>query len=221
VSGVSFLSHGPNSDGCNPESCDHVLIENCTFNNGDDCIAIKSGRNNDGRRIATPSQNIVIANCNMRDGHGGVVIGSEISGGVNNVFVENCSMSSTELERAIRIKTNSVRGGLIEHIRIRNIEVGDVKNAIVVNFFYEEGDAGRFDPVVRDIVIENLTCENVIEMPMNLQGFPRAPMHDFHLVNCHFKRAGKPSIVHDVKGMTMASVTIAGKSVGVTDVTGA
>ncbi|MDZ7925393.1 MAG: glycoside hydrolase family 28 protein [Marinagarivorans sp.] len=138
VRNVNLDSHGPNSDGCDPESCDHVLIENCTLNTGDDCIAIKSGRNADGRRINVPSQNIVIANCNMRDGHGGVVIGSEISGGVNNVFVENCTMNSPLLERAIRIKTNSIRGGLIEHIRIRNIEVGVVQNAFVINFFMKK-----------------------------------------------------------------------------------
>ncbi|MBL4630025.1 MAG: glycoside hydrolase family 28 protein, partial [Paraglaciecola sp.] len=162
VSAVTFLSHGPNSDGCDPESCDHVLIKNCLFDTGDDCIAIKSGRNADGRRVATPCQNIVIEDCHMKEGHGGVVIGSEISGGVNNVFVQNCTMDSPDLERAIRIKTNSVRGGVIEHIRVRDIEVGTVKNAIVINFFYEEGDAGKFDPTVRDIKIERLHCKNVL-----------------------------------------------------------
>lgn len=208
VRGVSFLSLGPNSDGCNPESCDHVVIENCIFDTGDDCIAIKSGRNEDGRRIGVPSQNIVIANCQMREGHGGVVIGSEISGGVNNVFVENCQMDSPHLERAIRIKTNSVRGGLIEHLRYRDITVGKVKNAIVINFYYEEGDAGRFDPTVRDIVIENLYCQKVLQRPMNLQGFERKPIHDFHLVNCHFKQADELSIVRNVKNITFDNVSI-------------
>ena len=220
VRGVNLDSHGPNSDGCNPESCDHVLIENCNFNTGDDCIAIKSGRNADGRRIDTPSQNIVIANCNMQDGHGGVVIGSEISGGVNNVFVEDCTMNSPLLERAVRIKTNSIRGGLIEHIRVRNIEVGDVQNAIVVNFYYEEGDSGTFDPTVRDIVIENMTCKNVIRRPLNLQGFARAPMNDISLINCHFLRSGEPSIVKHVANFTLENVSIDGKPVSTADILG-
>ncbi|MDN4501090.1 glycoside hydrolase family 28 protein [Alteromonadaceae bacterium BrNp21-10] len=218
VRGVTMQSHGPNSDGCDPESCDHVLIENCTFDTGDDCIAIKSGRNADGRRVATPSQNIVIANCHMREGHGGVVIGSEISGGVNNVFVEDCTMDSPELERAIRIKTNSIRGGVIEHLRYRNINVGKVKNAIVVNFFYEEGDAGTFDPTVRDIIIENMDCQQVLKKPLYLQGFERAPMYDIKLKNCHFNNTGEDSIVRHVNNMTLDNVTIDGKTVALNDV---
>ncbi|SMF15270.1 Polygalacturonase [Alteromonadaceae bacterium Bs31] len=215
VRDVTMDSHGPNSDGCNPESCDHVLIEGCYFNTGDDCIAIKSGRNADGRRINVPSQNIVIANCKMQDGHGGVVIGSEISGGVNNVFVENCEMNSPLLERAIRIKTNSVRGGLIEHLRYRNIDVGDVKNAFVVNFYYEEGDAGKFDPTVRDIVIENFHCNNVIHKALNLQGFERAPMSDITLRNCHFDKVGEASIVKNVNNFVLDNVSIEGNVVNV------
>lgn len=112
VDDVTVESHGPNNDGCDPEYSKNVLIKNCTFNTGDDCIAIKSGRDADGRRVAIPSENIIIQNCKMLDGHGGVVIGSEISAGVRNVFVENCIMDSPNLERAIRIKTNSKRGGL-------------------------------------------------------------------------------------------------------------
>ena len=94
VLNVKIEGLGPNNDGCNPESSKDVLIQDCYFNNGDDCIAIKSGRNNDGRRINIPSENIVVKNCVMRNGHGGVVLGSEISGGVKNVFVEDCQMDS-------------------------------------------------------------------------------------------------------------------------------
>ncbi|MGJ8693833.1 MAG: glycoside hydrolase family 28 protein [Thalassotalea sp.] len=217
VKGVSFLSHGPNSDGCDPESCDHVLIENCTFDTGDDCIAIKSGRNADGRRLATPCQNLVIANCNMREGHGGVVIGSEISGGVNNVFVEKCQMNSPELERAIRIKTNSVRGGVIEHIRIRDITVGVVKNAVVINYLYEEGDAGDFDPIVRDVKIQNLQCNKVLDKAFNLQGFERDPIQGFHIENSHFNEVANPSVVKHIEGFSVRKVSINGKAVTAAD----
>src|SRR5579884_3626094 len=107
VRNVSIDSHGPNNDGCDPESCDGVTIEGCTFNTGDDCIAIKSGRNEDGRRLHKPSRNITVRNCTMKDGHGGVSIGSEVSGGISDVLVENCRMDSPHLERALRLKSNS------------------------------------------------------------------------------------------------------------------
>ena len=210
VRGVTCESLGPNSDGCDPESCNGVLIEDCYFDTGDDCIAIKSGRNADGRRIATPCENIVIRNCDMRAGHGGVVIGSEISGGVRNVFAENLRMSSPDLERAIRIKTNSVRGGLIEHLRYRDIEIGQVKDAIVINFHYEEGDAGQFDPIVRDIVIENLVCDEA-QRVFQVRGFERAPIRDFRLCNLEFKQAGKTGIIEYTEGLELDNVRINGK----------
>ncbi|NLZ73963.1 MAG: glycoside hydrolase family 28 protein, partial [Bacteroidales bacterium] len=106
VRGVTVFNRGPNGDGCDPESCKNVLIENCEFDTGDDCIAIKSGRNNDGRKWNMPSDNIWVRNCHMKNGHGGVVIGSEISGGFKNLYVENCTMDSPQLDRVVRIKTN-------------------------------------------------------------------------------------------------------------------
>src|ERR1044071_8556666 len=109
VRGVDIFSHGPNNDGCDPESSCDVLVEKCLFDTGDDCIAIKSGRNDDGRRVGVPARNIVILDCTMRDGHAGTAIGSEISGGCSNVFVENCEMSSPNLVCALRLKSNAVR----------------------------------------------------------------------------------------------------------------
>jgi polygalacturonase len=111
VRGVNIVSHGPNNDGCDPDSCKDVLIENCSFDTGDDCIAIKSGKDADGRRVNVPAENLIIRNCVMKDGHGGVVLGSENSGGIRNVFAENCVMDSPHLERALRLKTNSGRSG--------------------------------------------------------------------------------------------------------------
>lgn len=211
VRGVTLESLGPNSDGCNPESCSDVVIDNCYFDTGDDCIAIKSGRNADGRRINQPAENIVISNCQMRAGHGGVVIGSEISGGARNIFVENCEMSSPDLERGIRIKTNSVRGGLIEHLRYRNIKIGEVKDAIVINFYYEEGDAGDFDPTVRDIEIRDLECD-IAHTVFRVRGFERAPISDFRIVNAQFHQAEDPGIVEHVNDFKARNVTINGRS---------
>jgi polygalacturonase len=209
INAVTFTSVGPNSDGCDPESCKNVVIENCFFDTGDDCIAIKSGRNADGRRLNIPSENIVISNCKMRNGHGGVVIGSEISGGVRNVFVENCEMSSPELERGIRIKTNSVRGGLIENLFVRNITIGEVQTAIVIDFDYEEGDAGKFTPTVRNIDIRNLIC-NKADQVFQVRGYQRSPIQNLHLSNCHFNHVGEIGVLEKLENFAATNVTING-----------
>src|SRR5690606_5679002 len=152
VRGLTVVSHGPNNDGCNPESCTDVLIENCHFDTGDDCIAIKSGRNADGRRIAVPTDGIIVRGCRMKDGHGGVVIGSELSGGVRNVFAEDCTMDSPNLDRALRIKTNSVRGGVVAHVYMRNVQIGEVAESVFrVNFLYEAAEAGSHTPILRTL----------------------------------------------------------------------
>lgn len=162
VRGVDIFNRGPNGDGCDPESCKNVLIENCKFDTGDDCIAIKSGRNNDGRKWNIPSENIIVRNCQMKNGHGGVVIGSEISGGYRNLFVENCHMDSPLLDRVIRIKTSTCRGGLIENVYVRNITVGQCKEAVLrINLQYEnkENCHRGFTPTVRNVHLKNITCE--------------------------------------------------------------
>ncbi len=218
VRGLHLQSLGPNSDGCNPESCRNVLIEQCFFDTGDDCIAIKSGRNADGRRIGVASENIVIRNCLMRAGHGGVVIGSEISGGANSIFVENCIMSSPDLERGIRIKTNSIRGGLIENLYFRNLVMGEVRDAIVINFYYEEGDAGDFNPTVRNIRVENVLCQNAKSV-FQIRGFDDAPIRNLQLRNCHFLKAESVGIIENAIGTEFSGVSLNGVPLeGVTSV---
>ncbi|MCQ2112636.1 MAG: glycoside hydrolase family 28 protein [Bacteroidaceae bacterium] len=162
VRGVRVDNSGPNGDGCNPESCNGVLIEKCYFNTGDDCIAIKSGRNGDGRRWNRPSQNIIVRKCRMANGHGGVVIGSEVSGDVKNVFVEDCNMDSPNLERVIRLKTNTCRGGTTENLYVRNIRVGQCKEAVLkINLVYEpkeQAERGHY-PTVRNVFISGITSK--------------------------------------------------------------
>lgn len=209
IDAVTFASVGPNSDGCDPESCKNVVIKNCFFDTGDDCIAIKSGRNADGRRLNIPSENILISNCKMRNGHGGVVIGSEISGGVRNVFVEHCEMSSPELERGIRVKTNSVRGGLIENVFVRDVTIGEVQTAIVIDFDYEEGDAGQFTPTVRNIDIRNLICQKAKQV-FQVRGYQRSPIQNLHLTNCHFKNVAAIGVLEQLDNFAASNVTIKG-----------
>jgi polygalacturonase len=212
VRGVTVSSHGPNSDGCDPESCDHVLIEDCVFDTGDDCIAIKAGRNADGRRVDTPCRNVVIADCRMQAGHGGIVMGSEISGGARNIFAENCEMSSPDLLRGIRIKTNSRRGGFVENVHVRDIAIGEVGDALVINFYYEEGDVGEFDPVVRDITIENMRCRRAARA-FNVRGYERSPIRDLRLVDVHIGEVEARSVMENVVGLHTENVTVAGRSI--------
>ena len=121
VTGISIKNpeDSPNTDGVNPDSCRNVHISDCHISVGDDCITIKSGRDEDGRRVGRPCENITVTNCTMLDGHGGVVIGSEMSGGVRRVTISNCVFEGTD--RGIRIKTTRGRGGVIEDIRVSNV----------------------------------------------------------------------------------------------------
>ena len=211
VRGVSMISHGPNNDGCNPESSRDVLIDNCLFDTGDDCIAIKSGRNRDGRRIGIPSENIVVRNCRMKEGHGGVTIGSEASGGVRNVFAENCSMDSPNLDRALRLKTNSVRGGFIENVFMRNVTVGQVADAMLrIDLFYEEGDAGQFPPTVRNIEMSHVTGKKS-KYALYLRGYKHAPLRDIRLSDCAFENVAQADVVENVEGLTFDHVTVNGQ----------
>jgi polygalacturonase len=213
VRGVRIASLGPNNDGCDPDSSSDVLIENCTFATGDDCIAIKSGRNRDGRHVGAPSQNIVVRGCRMEDGHGALTIGSEMSGGVRNVFFEDCHLNSPHLDEALRFKTNALRGGFIERIRFRNITIGQVADAVLqIDFLYEEGEHGPERPIVRDIDIRNVTSEKS-RYALQLRGFRASPMHDIRLEDCTFRNVARPNIVEFVDGLKMTGVTINGKPV--------
>lgn len=189
VRGVHITNEGPNGDGCDPESCDGVLIENCFFNTGDDCIAVKSGRNNDGRLWERPSENIIIRNCRMENGHGGVVIGSEISGGCRNLFAENNVMDSPNLDRVIRIKTNTCRGGVIENIHVRNIEVGQCKESVLkINLDYEPREicCRGYVPTVRNVTLDNVTCRKSKYGVMIVALDSVSNVHGITLRNCSF-----------------------------------
>ena len=210
---LHISSHGPNNDGCNPESCKDVLIEDCFFDTGDDCIAIKSGRNEDGRRLNAPTENVIVRGCTMRDGHGGITVGSEISGGVRNVFAENNKLDSPDLWTALRVKNNASRGGKLENFYFRNITVGTVSRAVVeIDFNYEEGAKGKYIPVVRNYVVENLTCGKG-NRAVDLQGLDNAPIYDVTMKNCTFEMVEKPSILKNVRGLKLENVKVSGKVV--------
>jgi polygalacturonase len=207
VRGVKIVSAGPNSDGCDPESSSDVLIEDSLFDTGDDCIAIKSGRNADGRRLATPSERIVVRGCRMRAGHGGVTIGSEVSGGVRDVFVERCVMSSPALERGIRIKTNAMRGGVVENVFVRDVEIGEVGSAIDIDMLYEEGAAGSFTPVVRNVLVERLTVERAAHA-LFVRGLATSPVRGLVVRDSSFRSVANGSLLSGVADLLLRDVVI-------------
>jgi len=211
VRGLTISSHGPNNDGCDPESCRDVLIEGCTFDTGDDCIALKSGRNEDGRRLHTPIENVIIRDCDMKDGHGGVTIGSEISGGARNIFAEKCRMDSPRLDRALRFKNNAARGGVIERVAMRDVTVGQLAEAVVAaDFFYEEGRNGKFTPILRDVEVRNVTSRKS-KYAFLLRGFAESPIANIRVTDCTFDGVESPDVLEGVKDLVLKNVRVNGQ----------
>jgi len=212
IRGVQIHSHGPNNDGCDPECCRDVLIENCVFDTGDDCIAIKSGKNNDGRRVNTPASNIVIRSCKMLDGHGGVVLGSECSGNIYNVFVEDCEMDSPHLDRVLRFKNNAVRGGKLENVFMRNIRVGQVSEAILtIDFLYEEGEKGPYKPVVRNVNIDNV-ISRASPRVMYIVSFKGAEIDGINFANSTFSGIESSEVMATTGTVSFRNVVIEPKN---------
>jgi len=186
------------------------------FDTGDDCIAIKSGRNRDGRRVGKPCENIVVRECNMRDGHGEIALGSEGSGSIRNVFIDHCRMDSPNLQRALRLKTNSFRGGSYENVYFTNCTVGQVAEAVVeVDFFYpeydnKEGRGGPFRPSVRNIVVENVTSQKS-KRALYLRGYPNAPVSGVRLEHCSFDDVAENDLIENVEDLRLEDVKRNGK----------
>ncbi|UCD37240.1 MAG: glycoside hydrolase family 28 protein, partial [Fidelibacterota bacterium] len=150
-----------NDDGCNPESSQYVLIEDCTFYTQDDNIAIKAGRDNDAwvENGGRSTENIIIRNCNFRGETGALTIGSEMSGGVRRVFAENCTMDTTR--RPFYIKSNTDRGGIVEDLHYRNIKIKHATDAVMlIQLDYKGGTGGPYPATFRDFHFENITCNS-------------------------------------------------------------
>src|SRR5262249_4247108 len=151
--------------------------------------------------------------CEMRDGHGGVVIGSEVSGGARNIFAERCRMDSPRLDRVLRFKTNAERGGVIERVAMRDVEVGQVAEAIgTADCYYEEGDSGAFTPVLRDVDVARVVSKKS-EYALLLKGYERSPIANVRVADCRFDGVEKPSVLQNVRNLTMTNVRVNGELV--------
>jgi polygalacturonase len=142
----------------------------------------------------------------MKNGHGGVVIGSEVSGGIRNVFAENNAMDSPELDRVLRIKTNAMRGGVIENVFLRNIKAGRVTDAVLkIDFYYEEGDTGGFVPTVRNLDVRNVDSKKS-RFGIWIRAFSRSPAENIHIENCVFENVAEANVIENVKNMSLKNV---------------
>jgi polygalacturonase len=159
IDGLTISSTGPNTDGCDPESCDGVVVQNVTYDTGDDCMAIKSGRDADGRRVNVPCQNVVIQQCNFANGHGGITIGSEMTGGVKNVYARDLTMNSANLQAGHRIKTNTLRGGYVENTNVYRVTAGTIGGPLLLIQGNYDAQTGDFPPDVTDITLADWTVD--------------------------------------------------------------
>ena len=198
IDGISIKNpaNSPNTDGINPESCSNVHVSNCQVDVGDDCVTLKSGTEDDLLQKQYPCENITITNCTMNNGHGGVVIGSEMSGGVKNVTISNCVFNGTD--RGIRIKTRRKRGGSVEDIRVDNIMMTNVFSPLTINGYYQCGGTDPNDmelfnleknpvedstPVFKNIYISNVTAREVKCAAGYIYGIPEMPVTSLHVDN--------------------------------------
>ena len=144
----------------------------------------------------------------MKNGHGGVSLGSECSGGIQNVYAENDTMDSPNLERMLRIKTNSVRGGVVENVCFRNIKVEQVADAVMqIDFYYEEGDAGSFTPIVRNVELKNIES-NKSKFAIWIRGYERSPVANVSIENCTFNNVTETNVLDNVTNLSLVSVKI-------------
>jgi polygalacturonase len=209
---VVIDSRGPNNDAVDPECCRYVVIRGCTFDVGDDCIAIKSGRETDGLRVNVPSEDILIEQCTLRLRYGAITIGSEMTGGARNIFVRDCTIGSPGLYFGLYIKTNSVRGGFAENIYLKDIEISNLtKEVISCNFYRGEGDTGTLTPRVRNVELRNIHVGHA-RNAFSMTGYPRSPIQDVRLVNCTFDSIDAPSTIKDIE-MTFHNFRVNGVKV--------
>jgi polygalacturonase len=198
VSGVTVEATGPNTDGCDPDSCTDVLIKDCSFSDGDDCIAIKSGRDRDGHRVNIPSRNLVIQNSHFKAGHGGVSAGSETAGGIENVFAENCTFDSPDLDYAFRFKTNPARGGYVKNVFIRNCKVQTARFGIHMTLRYASAGArdGQYTPEMGNIDIRDCTFAKLTRQPIFIEGYDeKIQITGVTIANCTFQSAADQNTI--------------------------
>lgn len=209
---VRVDSEGPNNDGIDLESCRSVVVRGCHLRAGDDSIAIKSGREEDGLRIGVPSEDILIEDCTITTKYGAITIGSDMTGGARNIYVRDCEIGSPTLYFGLYIKTNSVRGGFAEDVYLKDLTISNLtKDVVSCDFYRGEGDTGPLTPRVRRIELRDVRVGHVRDV-LSMTGYPRSPIEDVRLVDCSFESVDRPSTVKDVD-LALHGVRVNGRPV--------
>lgn len=209
VRGVTIDSHFPNNDGCDPESSSNVLIEDCIFRCGDDAVAIKAGRDADGRRVGRPSENIVIRRCQFSSECNGLCVGSEMSGGVQNVIMDSVAIGS--VKNAIYFKSNRDRGGYIRNVKVDNITVQHTQGAVLrfeSNYFGYRG--GNFPSTYENFSINNVEVEKSDRYAIFYDGLPATPIRDIRVSNFNVKSAVRPYYLFHTTRCSFSNCTVNG-----------
>lgn len=209
VRGVTVDSTNLNNDGCDPESCRNVLIEDCYFHTGDDAIAIKSGRDNDAWRTGQPTENVIIRRCTFDTEINGLCIGSEISGGVRNVFAEDIRI--VRASHGLYFKSNLDRGGYIEGIRIRRITVDRIDRALVkFEPDYKSESKENHPTRFRDFVIERVHAHDVHGIGLDIGGFEQMPVRNVAISELTIDHADTPVRIRNTENLQLKKVSING-----------
>lgn len=203
--------HTPNGDGVDPSSSKNVLIEYCEFDTGDDCVAIKSGRDRDGLRVGVPSENIVVRHCIGLQGHGGIVIGSETSGGIRNVYAYDCRFNGTD--RIVRVKTARGRGGVIENMWFRDISADTIEQeALHINMLYTgkrlpAGTVTNATPRIRNLHYSNISCSYGKKAAIEILGIPEMPVENITFDSISIA-AAKGIVCNDASNIRFTDVSV-------------
>ncbi len=217
VRNVYVKSDHINSDGVDPDSSANVLIENCEFDVGDDGVALKAGRDQDGWRVAKPTRRVVIRNNRYSGNTGGALaIGSEMSGGVEEVFVENFTMQETH--HGLYFKANLDRGGRIRDVHIRNIEMASAGTVLIFTNDYHSYRGGNYPTTFEDVTVKNVRCDKT-QLGVSVVGHPDAPVRNVYVEDLTINAADTPLRIDHVKDLQFENVMINGEPVEAVDKT--
>jgi polygalacturonase len=211
VEDVSILTpaDAPNTDGIDPANSRDVLIRRCTIDTGDDNIALKGGGVG-----GPPTENVTVTECKFLHGHG-VSIGSETQAGVRNFLVERCSFENTVT--ALRIKSDRTRGGVVEHVRYRDLTMKNVETALSISLFYDDRKAAARPelkpvtpntPIIRDIVFSNITCDGATKRAGEIAGLPESPIDGVTLENVRITGAAGPFTQQDTRNLRLLNFDV-------------
>jgi len=205
IRGVRYNAYNANNDGVDPEYARNVLIENVHFNNSDDNVAVKAGRDDEGRAAEHGSENIVMRNCHFKGLHA-VVVGSEMSAGVQNIFVRDCDFDGN-VKRGIYLKSNPDRGGFIRNIHVDNVSFGEVEDCIYITSFYKNEGKGHVTDI-RDVFLNNISCQTATGNGLVIQGFPDKKVKDIYISNLKIGSANNPVSMTDTENIVLSDVVI-------------